>query len=204
MSEDEKFVKDVLSAMGYRCVPFSNGEARQGQMTPDFRVYDGDVLAFFCEVKTFTDPSFFNARCEAAQPGEVIEELQMGGAKGNRLESQIRKAVKQFRSVNPEHLVPNVAVIVNRDEMFVCDDIRELVEGCFVTPRCRKAHTISKSARNRYKCISDIVDVYLVFSRIKWTGESCNRIYYLDDSASAMADVQNLIRRYGQWNKLLE
>ncbi len=198
MDGDEHLVAAVLVEMGYHCEPFSKEELRMGIKTPDFRVYDGNELAFFCEVKTFTDASTFNDRCRSARPGEVIEEFQMGPAKGNRLENQMRYAAKKFQDVNPAHSIANVVVIVNRDELFFSDDIRELVEGYVMTPRGCRAHTISKAPRNRFHPDCGVIDAYLVLKRIKDTGEAGSNIYCLEN-AVASSSIVLFLDRYATW-----
>jgi hypothetical protein len=49
--DGENRVHEYLTGAGFRVDRFTKAEMQQGR-TPDFRVFAGDELAFYCEVKT--------------------------------------------------------------------------------------------------------------------------------------------------------
>jgi hypothetical protein len=49
--DGESRVRDYFFSNSLRVERFTNAEMRQGR-TPDFRVFAGHELAFYCEVKT--------------------------------------------------------------------------------------------------------------------------------------------------------
>ena len=54
--EDEKFVVNLLADKGLRAERFSKSEMRQSK-TPDFRVFHGEELKFYCEIKSIEKDS---------------------------------------------------------------------------------------------------------------------------------------------------
>src|SRR5574341_301249 len=69
--EDEDLVLEILSDKGLRPERFSKQERRMGK-TPDFRVFCGDVLVCYCEVKSIEEDTWLDKQLEAAAPGEIV------------------------------------------------------------------------------------------------------------------------------------
>ncbi|MEI7843622.1 MAG: hypothetical protein WCI39_11400 [Gallionellaceae bacterium] len=128
--EDEDLVVDILTGKGLRAERFSKEERRRGK-TPDFRVFQGETLKFFCEVKSVEDDTWLDGKLDAAIPGEVV-----GGLRDdpvfNRLTDDIHQATAQFLAVNHDSLVPNVIVFVNHDSMCDEQDMISVLTGQFL------------------------------------------------------------------------
>lgn len=110
-----------------RCKRFSKTE-QKSRKTPDFKVFDGDELVFYCEVKGMREDEEFEQMLAAAPPGVVV-------AKGgndptyNRVASKIHEASKQFDAVNPDRTTPNVLFLVNDDDASDHRDLMAVVTG---------------------------------------------------------------------------
>lgn len=200
MKDGEDFVATVLAELGFRAERFGNDELRKGLKTPDFRVFIGDKFALFCEEKTFTDPTGFYDALANSPSDEVVQEIQKGSTKSNRLVNRMGDAVAKFRAVNPDHEFPNVIAIVNRDEMFFPDDIIELFRGyAFVTNRT-KCHTVPEVCRKRFADDRDWIDAVLALHRVKETGEEYNRLYYQEEALKHHRALQVLLEKYKEWD----
>lgn len=107
----EDRVVDYLTSHGLRPRRFTKAEMRKGK-TPDFRVYQGRTLAFYCEVKTKED--WLLPEALKAPPGAIF-----GGLRDDftyfRLTEYIHTAAQQFAAVNPAEEYPNVLAIVAND-----------------------------------------------------------------------------------------
>lgn len=130
MDLNETLARDLLKGRGLRPESFSK-EERRSRRTPDFRVFEGNDLVLFCEVKTVDPDLWLDHQLAAARPLKVV-----GGARPdptfNRLSNDIHQAVQQFDAVNPDLLYPNVLVFVNR-EPHQCDfgDLLAVTTGNF-------------------------------------------------------------------------
>ncbi len=118
MTHEEKQVADFFGKKGLQAEEFTKQEKSQPK-TPDFRVFRGNKLAFFCEVKTISRDEWLDNQLKAAPPGKIV-----GGFRKdpvfNRLSNKIHEAVKQFDVVNPNLEYPNVLVFVNHDDEDMC------------------------------------------------------------------------------------
>ncbi len=116
MNPDETRISEFLSARGLTATLFTS-EERQAGKTPDFRVFTGNSLAFFCEVKSVI-------------AGEI------GGCQKdptfNRLTNDLHTAAKQFDAVNPDAEVPNVLALVNHDRLCGFLDLIAVLTGNFI------------------------------------------------------------------------
>lgn len=200
MKDDESFVAVVLGELGFRPKRFEKHELRQGLKTPDFRVYTKGDFAFFCEVKTFTDPTGFYDTLSSAPSCTVVEEMQKDSTKSNRLVNRLADSIKKFKDVNPSHNVPNVVAIVNRDEMFFPDDIVELFRGYAFVVNRTKCHTIPEICRDRFAEGRDWIDAFLILHRVKETGEKYNMLYYQQEALACHPVLQALLERYKEWD----
>ena len=112
--DGEDQVQDYLKSLGLRAERFSKKELGQGDRTPDFRVFAGTELAFYCEVKSAQKDEWLEKLLDDAPPLTIV-----GGSRNdptyNRISAHIHSAVGQFDSVNPAMDRPNVLAIVNAD-----------------------------------------------------------------------------------------
>ncbi|MGA9108335.1 MAG: hypothetical protein ACLQPN_06970 [Bryobacteraceae bacterium] len=125
--DGEQRVDEYFTTTGLHVERFSKAEMRQGR-TPDFRVYSGSELAFYCEVKTAQEDEWLDKQLAAAPPLTLV-----GGARPdptyNRITSQIHTAVSQFDAVNPAMEHPNVLAIVNGDDGAGMTDLISVLTG---------------------------------------------------------------------------
>lgn len=96
---------------------FTEEELRAGK-TPDFTLLRNGELSGYCELKSPRDDFIF----EPPEPGGVAVRENVPFYR--KLGGHIRKAAQQFDAVNPDHVQPNVLVIVSH-----CPDIdrRDLI-----------------------------------------------------------------------------
>lgn len=124
--DGEVRVMEYLAGAGLRVERFSKAEMRHGR-TPDFRVFGGDVFAFYCEVKTAQEDEWLDKQFAASTL------VPVGGSRQdptyNRISSYVHSAVGQFDAVNPGMDCPNVVAIVNGDEGAAFPDLLSVLTG---------------------------------------------------------------------------
>jgi len=125
--DGESRVEAYISSLGLRVERFSKAELRAGK-TPDFRVYLGEELAFYCEVKTAQEDEWLDRQLAVAPPLTLV-----GGATPdpvyNRVSNYVANAVLQLDAVNPAVVVPNVLAIVNGDDGAGFPDLLSVLTG---------------------------------------------------------------------------
>lgn len=128
MSPEDK-VKTFLEKYQLRPERFTSAEMATGK-TPDFRVYCGSDLEFYCEVKSPEEDTWLDDQLDQAIPGEIV-----GGLRNdpifNRLTAHIHKARKQFDVVNPNEDLPNVLAFYNQDKNSGFLDLLAVTTGNF-------------------------------------------------------------------------
>lgn len=129
MPDSEPTAQNFLESYGLSAERFSKSEQRAGK-TPDFKVFRGRKLVFYCEVKNSERDSWLDNQMEDAAKGEII-----GGFRAdptfNRLTAHIHKARKQFDAVNPDESYPNILVIHNEDDHIGFSDLLAVTTGNF-------------------------------------------------------------------------
>lgn len=107
---DETRAERWLAEKGLTTERFSKQEMRRGR-TPDFRIWKGDELRAFCEVKSSPEDQWLNIQIEKAAPGAIA-----GGSRSdpifNRLAADIHEAVKQFDAVNVDNAQELALILV--------------------------------------------------------------------------------------------
>lgn len=130
MDNDEQQLANLLQDKDLRVEEFTK-EERCKSKTPDYRVFKGDRLAFFCEVKTVSPDEWLDQQLKVAPSGSIV-----GGARKdpifNRLSNKIHEAVQQFDAVNPDLEYPNVLAFVNHDNMCGFLDLVAVTTGFFL------------------------------------------------------------------------
>lgn len=173
--EDEDLVLKILSDKGLRPERFSKQERRKGK-TPDFRVFRGDALACYCEVKSIEEDTWLDEQLEAAAPGEIV-----GGGRNdpvfNRLTTDIDLAAKQFDAVNPNAEVPNILALVNHDSM--CDelDLIGVTTGKFLADDGTAHRIYTKFSEGKIKSAKFRIHLFC------WIEEGRIRHYLLNEQA---------------------
>ena len=131
MNVDEPRVAAFLQKKGFQAEGFGK-RTRRKLRTPDFRVFKGKKLAFFCEVKTISRDEWLNQQLNEAPPGTIV-----GGPRNdpvfNTLTTKIHRAVQQFDVVNPNLKFPNVLVFVNHNKMCGAPDLQEVLTTYIAT-----------------------------------------------------------------------
>ena len=154
----EDRVVDYLTSHGLRPSRFTQAEMRKGK-TPDFRVYQGRALAFYCEVKTKED--WLLAEALKAPPGTIF-----GGLRDDftylRLTEYIHHAAQQFAAVNPAEEYPNVLAIVANDPDISVPDLLTALTGLLFTNR--RVLRLSDLPQNKIKNEKLRIHLYLWFA----------------------------------------
>lgn len=103
------------------------GKKEMRKPTPDFKLCRDDAVRGYCEIKSPNDKWVFDFPKDL-QPGEIRVEKRPAPAVPN-LAMHIEKAAAQFASVNPDHVLPNILVIVNHAPLRGPLDLRFALEG---------------------------------------------------------------------------
>ncbi len=125
--DGETRVQEYLTGAGLRVEQFTKADMRQGR-TPDFRVFAGDELAFYCEVKTSQEDEWLDKQLAAAPPLTLVGDSRPDPTY-NRICKYIHNAVGQFDAVNLSMDRPNVLAIVNGDDGAGITDLISLLTG---------------------------------------------------------------------------
>jgi hypothetical protein len=95
----------------------------------DFKiVYKADTVAF-CELKSPRD-DWLDEKINRTKTSGVVGGLR-DDSTFNRIRRHSNKASKQFESLNPNRLLPNILVFVNYDKGSGFHDLRETFTGIF-------------------------------------------------------------------------
>ena len=152
MEPSEQFVSNELAKKDLRAECFTKREMRE-RKAPDFRVFQGCSLAFYCEVKEV-------ARDDCAEGGRSDPIF-------NRLSDDIHTAVKQFNSVNPERREPNVLALVNNDRLCGYLDLLAVTTGRFFAADGSTNPIYERFSEGRIRNEKFQVDLYLWFDSFK-------------------------------------
>jgi hypothetical protein len=129
MNASEEIVAAYLKALYLTPERFTKVEMRQNR-TPDFRVFCGNALAFYCEVKNAQEDRWLDEQGKDMVPGALYGGLRRDPIY-NRVANYVHSAVHQFAAVNSDGQVPNVLAIVNEDRMAGFPDLRSVLTGNF-------------------------------------------------------------------------
>ena len=155
----EKRVELWLRSLGLIPQRFSKRERRTKKL-PDFHVKRIDHPQLLIEVKTIK---------EEAGTGE--------GARSdptfNRISTKVHDAVGQFRSADPQEVMPRMLVFVNYDEDCDMLDLFGVLTGDFLTGEGSRHRIYSRFSEGRIKSDRNLIDVYV------WMEEdgSTHRLY---------------------------
>jgi len=129
MDQSERKIAETLSKYGLAVRTFSKSERTQSK-TPDFKVFSGDELAFYCEVKAIARDEWLGRQLDEASPGTLVGGLRCD-PRYNRISTKIHEAVAQFDAVNPSLDFPNVLAFVNYDRGCGAQDLVAVTTGHF-------------------------------------------------------------------------
>ena len=97
----EKFAVAFCASHCLRAETVRKAELRSGK-TPDFRVYQGERLVFYCKAKYVQDDDWLDKQFEHAHRLELFGGLPPNPIY-NQLAAHIHQAAKQFDAVNRDH-----------------------------------------------------------------------------------------------------
>ncbi|WP_145146534.1 hypothetical protein [Paenibacillus xylanexedens] len=119
--------------------------------TPDFEALKNDQLVFYCEEKTLDYDDFEGCKDDSTF---------------NAISRHLHTAVKQFKSINPNHDVPNILAIVNMDTLKGIHDLFTSLTGYALLDNGKylRMHKVG----HRTMDDKEHVDLYLWFDRDKF------------------------------------
>ena len=167
-SNSEEVTKRYVESNGYRVERFSKKEMRtEDNKTPDFKVYRGEDLSFYCEVKEIEDFPIedYNGNIEFDKDEDKVHGL-------------INKSCNHFLSVNPKHTVPNVLAIYNKRLGTDILDFKFAFEGKWITKGGSIYQRPNTAAYRRIETKKVNIDLCL------WYDENMEKFtwMYLEDS----------------------
>ncbi len=146
---DLQQITDILGEKGLRTEKFTKDEKHQSK-TPDFRVFKGNKLVFFCEVKTVSRDQWLDQQIKAAPPLTIV-----GNAREdpvfNRLSKKIHEAAQQFDAVNPDLEYPNVLAFLNYDNSCNISYLFNVISGYFFAEGGKKYPIYSRFSGGRIR-----------------------------------------------------
>jgi len=86
---------------------------------PDFELYFENHLFGYCELKSILDYEFSGLHHDPTY---------------NKIQNKVHEAAKQFHSVNPEHLNPNIIFFINHTKKVGWQDLRYVLTGQATPP----------------------------------------------------------------------
>jgi hypothetical protein len=141
VTRGEKKAQEFFHGHGLRAVKISR-KASGGGKVPDFMVYKGDRLAFYCEEKSLErsdrtqeliDKELQNPKSERVRviaPGSYVVIVKDGKNPGSRtrIADRIHEAVGQFDSINGRLKYPNVLCFSNFGGVLSAEDLAQILE----------------------------------------------------------------------------
>jgi hypothetical protein len=155
---DEELVAKLWEKDGFHTERFTKAEKRKGK-TPDFRVYQGNSLVFYCEVKSIEKDTWPEDKLAVVKPGESTG-WERNPPVFNRLTDDIHTAVKQFNAVNPEAKIPNVLTFVNHDRYCGLPDLLGVLTGRFFADDGSSVLIYAKFSRGRIRKEKDRIHLF--------------------------------------------
>jgi hypothetical protein len=171
MDSDNQQVVRFLGQYGLRCEPFSKNELARSK-TPDFRVFQGSNLAFFCEVKSLIKDGWLDDQLSEARPEELVGGLRQDPIY-NRVSYKVHEAVQQFDAVNRDRSQPNVLIFVNRDRMADYNDLRATLTGGIPLEEGGTFWGFSQYSDGRIREEKYRIDLYIWLD--VWLDENCGK-----------------------------
>ncbi len=188
MDGNEIIVDKLLRSKGLRGERFSKDDMRKSR-TPDFRVFEGDILKFYCEVKTIDYDKWLDNRLAEVPPGTIA-----GGLRSdpifNRLVDDIHTAIKQFDAINPDVEFPNVLALVNHDRLCGVQDLWSVLTGCFIGEGGTADYIYPQYSEGKLKEEKQRIHLYL------WVDEFVGTKYVFNQSGNRPHEV-NLCTLFG-------
>jgi hypothetical protein len=166
----ESKASDFLVSKGLKPIRFSKNEIGISE-TPDYRVFQDQEFAFFCEVKTVAYDTWLDKQLKDAPELTLVGGLRKDPT-FNRLTSHIHKAAKQFNAVNPNLDDANVLIFVNDDFHTDFYDLVGVITGCCYTTEGEVLPIYRNFSEGRIKRDKYRIHLYL------WLDERLNGFRY--------------------------
>ncbi|WP_145412173.1 hypothetical protein [Paenibacillus xylanexedens] len=154
-NQGQETVKRYLETLGFEVKKIPESDVK----TPDFEVLLDGELVFYCEEKTLEYDDFIGCKNDPTY---------------NSISSHVHKAVKQFKSINPNRKIPNVLAFVNFDTMKNVHDLFITLTGCAQLDdgRYMKIHRVGRVGDDL-----DQVDLYLWFDKENFTNQIWGEVH---------------------------
>jgi hypothetical protein len=164
----QEFTKAFFENMGLQVKKIKENSSK----SPDFEVSVEGELLFYCEEKTIEESEIEYLTAEELE--EYCDELQetqnYGSDNDNTydaMSSRIYKAIKQFQSINPNRVYPNVLAITNLSSSKGIHDLFISLTGKAVLEdgTYLRIHRVGRLGPKL-----DSIDLYLWFDKEKFVG----------------------------------
>lgn len=152
----ENTVKSFLESKSLQVVKIPEGDIK----TVDFKIYKDGKLLCFLEEKTI---DFTLPKCN--------DEMTLY----NSLAKHIYESIKQFKSINPGKIVPNVLSLTNMAPARSLNDLFITLSGYIITS---KGKIRSIDNMKRIEKDLDLIDLYLWFDHDQYSGHICEEDHY--------------------------
>ena len=107
-NQDKRFVIEFFRRKRIEASEIPEGSNGK---TPDFKLYIGNDLFAYCELKSI-----------------MTQEVRIqGNAPVNDIKKGIHQACKQLRSMNPDHKVPNIVFFLNHNHFRNVGDLQDVI-----------------------------------------------------------------------------
>jgi hypothetical protein len=116
MTDDKLLVIKFFKAKNIEARHFS--KKSKGKKA-DFELYSGNHIFGYCELKSILDYEFSGLRHDPTY---------------NKIQNKIHEAAKQFHSVNPNHLNPNIIFFINHTKKVGWQDLWYVLTGQVTPP----------------------------------------------------------------------
>jgi len=146
--DDEDRVSEFLEGFELNPLRYNKEEKRSLGKTPDFKVENTGRLHLYCEVKSVVGDNFEGSRNDPTYNG---------------MQNRIHESVKQFRSVNPLHEIPNVLAFINHQHGTDIIDLYSVLTGNFYSEKGEKFPIFTKYSHGRILKEKHEIDLYLWF-----------------------------------------
>jgi hypothetical protein len=165
LNTDEKRARDFLIRNGFEVKEFTKEEKSKSK-TPDFKVFKGRKLVFFCEVKTIDKDAWIEElKLKAPSNGKIFSER--GDPKYNCISNKIYEAVKQFDAVNADQKYPNVLIFINYNDNCRLFDLECVLVGSLSNKSGRKIPFFKAYSNGKIKLKKLHVHLYLWIDEVK-------------------------------------
>lgn len=170
--------------------PFAKEEMK-GRKTPDFKMVKDGKLVGYCELKSPRDDWVLDFPADL-KPDEIRQEVRRDPTARN-LARSIGKAAEQFESVNPDHGIPNILVLVSHARLRDRADLHMAITGVKMPDGSRRFLLVDSKEKDwnkaweKQKKLWDAARGIDLFFWIDAHTRSCKHVSNLDASRDSEA-----------------